>query len=98
MYWTRDSMNNLLSYCGLIDAKTKASVHSIPSWLDWAGLNRNYMCRAFFSPKTEINQFKPVQESIQQAIKAYFPNLYMLWFQMMSGTVALPIKITLLHS
>jgi hypothetical protein len=25
MYWTRNSMNNLLSYCGLVDAKIRAS-------------------------------------------------------------------------
>ena len=25
MYWTGNSMNNLLSYCGLVDAKISAS-------------------------------------------------------------------------
>ena len=25
MYWTGNSMNNLLSYCGLVDAKIRAS-------------------------------------------------------------------------
>ena len=30
MYWTRDSMNNLLSYCGLVDAKISASEKDLP--------------------------------------------------------------------
>ena len=29
MYWTGDSMDNLLSYCGLVDAKIRASVLSL---------------------------------------------------------------------
>ena len=30
MYWTRDSMNNLLSYCGLVDTKIRASDKDLP--------------------------------------------------------------------
>jgi hypothetical protein len=30
IYWTRNSMNNLLSYCGLVDAKTRASDNYLP--------------------------------------------------------------------
>ena len=30
MYWTRNSMNNLLSYCGLVDASTSASEKDLP--------------------------------------------------------------------
>ena len=30
MYWTRNSMNNLLSYCGLVDAKIRASDKDLP--------------------------------------------------------------------
>ena len=30
MYWTGNSMNNLLSYCGLIDAKIRASHKDLP--------------------------------------------------------------------
>ena len=30
MYWTGKSMNNLLSYCGLIDAKISASEKDLP--------------------------------------------------------------------
>jgi hypothetical protein len=30
MYWTGNSMNNLLSYCGLIDAKIRASDKDLP--------------------------------------------------------------------
>ena len=30
MYWTGKSMNNLLSYCGLVDAKKEASDKDLP--------------------------------------------------------------------
>ena len=30
MYWTCNSMNNLLSYCGLVDAKIRASNKDLP--------------------------------------------------------------------
>jgi hypothetical protein len=30
MYWTGNSMNNLLSYCGLVDAKVRASDKGLP--------------------------------------------------------------------
>ena len=30
MYWTCSSMNNLLSYCGLVDAKIRASDKDLP--------------------------------------------------------------------
>ena len=30
MYWTLNSMNNLLSYCGLVDAKIRASDKDLP--------------------------------------------------------------------
>ena len=30
MYWTCNSMNNLLSYCGLVDAKIRASDKDLP--------------------------------------------------------------------
>ena len=30
MYWTRNSMNNLLSYCGLVDARISASEKNLP--------------------------------------------------------------------
>ena len=30
MYWTCNPMNNLLSYCGLVDAKIRASDKDLP--------------------------------------------------------------------
>ena len=30
MYWTGNSMNNLSSYCGLVDAKIRASDKDLP--------------------------------------------------------------------
>jgi hypothetical protein len=35
MYWTGNSMNNPLSYCGLIGAKTRASDKYLPVQLTW---------------------------------------------------------------
>ena len=32
MYWTCNSMNNLSSYCGLVDAKVKATDKDLPVW------------------------------------------------------------------
>ena len=32
MYWTWNSMNNLLSYCGLVDARISASEKDLPVW------------------------------------------------------------------
>ena len=32
MYWTCNSLNNLLSYCGLVDAKIRASDKDLPVW------------------------------------------------------------------
>ena len=29
-YWTRNSMNNLLSYCGLVDARISSSDKDLP--------------------------------------------------------------------
>ena len=33
MYWTRNSMNNLLSYCRLVDARISASEKDLPVYL-----------------------------------------------------------------
>ena len=30
LYWTGDSKNNMLSYCGLVDAKIRASCNHLP--------------------------------------------------------------------
>ena len=35
MYWTCNSMNNLSSYCGLVDAKIRASDKDLPVWPSW---------------------------------------------------------------
>ena len=32
MYWTGKSMNNLLSYCGLVDVRISASDKDLPVW------------------------------------------------------------------
>ena len=50
-----------------------ALVHFIPSWLVWAKIE----CRVDVAlPKQPITQFKPVQQRKQQALRAYFPNIY----------------------
>ena len=43
MYWTRNSMKNLSSYCGLVDAKIRASDRDLPVSIffsDWSKLKR----------------------------------------------------------
>ena len=40
MYWTPYSMNNLLSYCGLVDAKIRASDNYLPV-LFWFKLDKH---------------------------------------------------------
>ena len=38
MYWTGNSMNNLLSYCGLVDARISGSEKDLPvSCIPWQG-------------------------------------------------------------
>ena len=39
MYWTRNSTNNLSSYCGLVDAKIRASDKDLPVLQ-----MKNYVC------------------------------------------------------
>ena len=38
MYWTCNSINNLSSYCGLVDAKIRASDKDLPVQLDYMEL------------------------------------------------------------
>ena len=45
-------------------------VRLIPSWLVWTEIK----CKVHFAP----NQFKPVQQSRQQELRAYCPNSYAL--------------------
>ena len=71
-------MNNLLSYCGLVDAAISASekdlpVHLIPSLTVWGEIH--HMLSVVLL-KLPINQFKSVQQSIQQVLNAYCPNTY----------------------
>ena len=49
---------------------TLALVHLIPSWADI-----NCMVHVVL-PKQPINQFKPVHQSNQLALRAYYPNKY----------------------
>ena len=53
-----------------------ALVHLIPSWLVCAEIE---LTRHIALPKQPINQYKPVQESCQQVLRAYCPNIYILW-------------------
>ena len=38
MYWACNSMNNLLSYCGLVDAKIRASFKNLPVMLHYQAI------------------------------------------------------------
>ena len=47
--------------------------NSIPSRLVWTGIE----CMVLVAlPKRPINQFKPVQQSRQKALRAYCPDIY----------------------
>ena len=48
-------------------------VHLIPSWLVWAEIECTMHLALLKRP---INQFKPVLQSRQQALRAYCPNIY----------------------
>ena len=50
-----------------------ALVHLIPYWLFWAEVK--CMLHVVL-PKRPINEFKLDQQSRQQALKAYCPNIY----------------------
>ena len=47
--------------------------HLIPSWLVWSKIK---LIVHVALPKRRIKQFKPVQQSRQQALWAYCPNIY----------------------
>ena len=40
MYWSRNSMNNLLSYCGLVDARISASDKDLPLQIITVAMNQ----------------------------------------------------------
>ena len=44
MYWTCNSMNNLLSYCGLVDAKIRASDKDLPVILNSERTDETNVC------------------------------------------------------
>ena len=52
---------------------TLAVVHSIPSWQFLTEIKCTWHVAL---SKWAIDQFKPVQQSRQQALKAYCPNIY----------------------
>ena len=60
----------------ILDSKTLYSltlVHLIPSWLVCSETE----CTVHVAlPKWPMNQFKPVQQSIQQALRADCPNIH----------------------
>ena len=41
MYWTVKSMNNFLSYCGLVDARISASEKDLPVQTNYSGSTSN---------------------------------------------------------
>ena len=53
-----------------------AMVHSIPSWLVWEEIE----CTVHIAPPNRpINQFELVQQSRQQVLRAYCPNMIVLY-------------------
>ena len=58
IYWTGKSMNNILSYCGLVDVRINASDKDLPVSmfiqmfaLEWLGLKDN--CGCFFNGRVK---------------------------------------------
>ena len=58
MYWTGKSMNNLLSYCGLVDARKRASNKDLPVYYSYSSVINNGV--AMWS-KWRVNKHREVQ-------------------------------------
>ena len=58
MYWTGKSMNNLLLYCGLVDAKIRTSDKDLPLlWGQIFNCNNSLICRFNWTTANEIVYF-----------------------------------------
>ena len=53
MYWTGNSMNNVLSYCGLVDARISASEKDLPVHISLIFVHR----KTIISLKMLVNEF-----------------------------------------
>ena len=63
LYWSRESMNNLSSYCGLIDSRMSASEKDLPVYLS-----------SFFSITEWLSHFnKVVDDNYYHSIKVHTP-------------------------
>ena len=89
-YWTGNSMNNLLSYCGLVDAKIRASDIDSPLsgfvWYeDWS-----FFKKMFFkwSSKNRVNLYS--EAYIWKKYSFYSPK-QILWFKI-GFPFLLPLK------
>ena len=68
MYWTCNSMNNLSSYCGLVDAKKRASDKDLPVTRTLLNL-QNWTNKWYFSHRVVVDlhdQFLLQQEHLSQ--------------------------------
>ena len=54
-----------------------ALVHLIPTWVVWAEISVAVLVAL---PKWSINQFKLVQLSKKQALRAYCRHIYVKWY------------------
>ena len=69
-----------------------ALVHLLPSWLVLAEIK----CTLYVTlTKRPITQFKPDQQSRQQALRAYCPNISILWIQWWNRII---LKVSNLYS
>ena len=55
MYWTCNSMNNLLSYCGLVDARITASEKDLP--VSWVKNQQNLISKVIFLCQRSVLSF-----------------------------------------
>ena len=79
MYWTCNSMNNLLSYCGLVDTRISASEKDLPVWNTWPhGVEDTLL--------TGVNDSRQVEQAqALEFISVFFffssCNFYVQWVQ-----------------
>ena len=81
MNWTCNSINNLLSYCGLIDAKIRASEKDLPVVMIktvWQILNI-YALHAITGNGNDANQLKSIWKNSWNHIKTYFWRVLVIW-------------------
>jgi hypothetical protein len=72
MYWTRNSMNNLLSYCGLVDARISDSEKDLPVQSRWWGWIWSFSIQVSRRMSTEFNLYNQKSVWYKRYVHIYF--------------------------